>query len=194
VQPRGQAPGDAGPGRHSAPGHDNAHRGFEITQAAVIVRRTQRGGRAPTEEFHRAFLAVLTTVRSVRTVLWDHALATGVGAFVRVSHERVTSRSLYAPEGRISTAALDDLAVIDEQIQVRPIGFDLMYQANTARSAASNMTRSRPSAAAAGDHVGPPRLTLPRRLPRRSIHPLISYATEGLAVHAGAPPLAQQQA
>jgi CRP-like cAMP-binding protein len=50
------------------------------------------------------FLAVLTAVLSVRTVLWDHALATGVGAFIRVNHERITSRSLYAPEGRITTA------------------------------------------------------------------------------------------
>src|ERR1700730_18157811 len=48
------------------------------------------------------FLAVLTAVLSVRTVLWDHTLATGVGAFIRVSHERIASRSLYASEGRMT--------------------------------------------------------------------------------------------
>jgi hypothetical protein len=51
------------------------------------------------------FLAVLTAVLSVRTVLWDHALAAGVSAFIRVRHERITSRSLYASEGRITTSA-----------------------------------------------------------------------------------------
>ena len=51
------------------------------------------------------FLAVLTAVLAVRTVLRDHAVAAGVGAFIRVSHKRITSRSLYAPEGSITTPA-----------------------------------------------------------------------------------------
>src|SRR6187399_2503792 len=48
------------------------------------------------------FLAVLTTVLSVRTVLGDHAGAAWVSTFIHVSHD-ATSRSLYAAQGRITT-------------------------------------------------------------------------------------------
>ena len=74
------------------------------------------------------FFAVLTTVLSVRTVPWIHALATGVGAFIRVSHERITSRSLYAPAGRITTPApgdtVFDLLVHDMDFAKRQLRID----------------------------------------------------------------------
>src|SRR5580765_5490098 len=57
---------------------------------------------APQLSLLTRFLAVLTTVLSVRTVLGDHAGAAWVSTFIHVSHD-ATSRSLYAAQGRITT-------------------------------------------------------------------------------------------
>ncbi|MGE5244187.1 MAG: hypothetical protein ACM3SQ_08165 [Betaproteobacteria bacterium] len=58
------------------------------------------------------FLAVLTAVLAIGTVLRDRALAARVRALVGVSHERVTSRPLYVFRKEITSASRAEDAAI----------------------------------------------------------------------------------